>query len=614
MTVTLANDNTNHRSTWQIAISVETAAYVILFLAALGLRWIQLGAAPLGEREARQAIAAWSLITPEAHGVGSIESPLVFAGAAIGLGIASATNAAARFVPMLGGLALTFSPLLFRHRLGRVPALFSVLLLAISPIGIMTARRVDGAGLSMLGIVLALAALDAYFKTRQRRLIWLVGIALGVAILADYGAFVALLVIPLGVGFAVLTDEEDQLTGEVLRESAQSLPWGALVAGLVSTLLILGTLFFLAPNGLGAAADQLERFAVGLVRRQPGVSYLGLVLVLYEPFVLLFGLIGAWLTSQSAEPWRRFLAGWGFIALLASLVYPGALPGHGLWSMVPLAVLAGLAVDALLNMEHTGPAWAAWVYAVGFVALIALIFAQITLYLQPSHRTLTIPSDVPPDQALFTIAPNLLLAILFCILQLFLWMMVAAMWQSRTAWKGLGLGLLLLGFLIPVGQSGSLAFSRPDSPYEPFNVSPAQPALDKLVETAEQVGELAVGQPHEASMTVQASPDGALAWALHDFKDLTFTSHSSPTVDTIMVITPADGADPALGSNYVGQDFVIERRWTPRGLPVLDYIRWVVYRTSSKPPEEMRVILWIREDIYRLVPAGGTLPVRDNGE
>jgi hypothetical protein len=76
-------------------------------------------------------------------------------------------------------------------------------------------------------------------------------------------------------------------------------------------------------------------------------------------------------------------------------------------------------------------------------------------------------------------------------------------------------------------------------------------------------------------------------------------------VQSVMVITPADGVDPALGSNYVGQDFTIVRWWTPSGLTPSGFLRWVLYRSADTPPGTERVILWVREDVYRLVPSSG---------
>jgi len=607
--VTVATVEAEPRAARYIAVSVETLVYLAILSVAFLLRFIRLGDAPLNEWEARQAFAAWHLLSPETAGTGEVISPLVFAGAVVSFALAGAVNAVARLVPMLGGMGLVLSPLLFRHRLGRLPTLLTVLFMALSPVGVAVSRRLDGAGLAMLALVLMLAALDSYGTTKNRQGALLIGVMLGLALLADYGSLVVLIAMLLGVGFMLLTDDEDRPASVALHDLVRHFPWGMMIVGLMGTIALLGTLFFLHPAGLGAVADQLARFVNGLVHPPAEVTFVGLVLALYEPMLILFGIVGAWLASQSSEPWQRFLAGWGVAALLVSLLYRGALPQHALWSVTPLAALAAVTAARLLDSphrQHEGPQWAVWAHAAGVVALITMTAVNVSQYLR-APRMLVWPPTASLQQATFQIPSNLILAGLWLILLLVLWLTIAGIWGGRPALRGLGLGLLLIGLLASVGQSGALAFTRATSPFEPANYEPSQPALNQLVRTAEQVGNFAVGSPRDVSLTVQAAPDGALAWALRDFTNLTFVEQVNPTIDSVMVIAPAEDSTPALGSNYVGQDFVIARRWSPVGMSGRQAITWIFYREAGTPAAETRVILWVREDVYRLVQAGGTL-------
>jgi hypothetical protein len=72
-----------------------------------------------------------------------------------------------------------------------------------------------------------------------------------------------------------------------------------------------------------------------------------------------------------------------------------------------------------------------------------------------------------------------------------------------------------------------------------------------------------------------------------------------------MVITTIGETNPALGSNYVGQDFVVESSWRPRQLSAAQLISWLIYRTADTPVNETRVILWVRNDVYMLIPNEG---------
>lgn len=581
------------------ALSIETLAYLMIILIALGMRWIRLGDTPLGALEAEQAVAAWHTISADAPGQGVIRSPLTLAGMALSFAVASPTNAAARFVPMLGGLALALSPLLFRKYLGRGPALIASLLLAVSPGAVAASRQVTGVSFSMLGLILALAAFERYFTQQKRGWLAAAGAAMAIGLVADFGTPAGLLTILIGAGFMLLTDEEELFNLKALPAQLNSIPWRFFLIGLLVTILVTSTLLFLLPGGLAAAANQLGRFVNGLAYHIEGVPYLGLVLGTYELPLLVLGLTGAWLASQSVEPRLRLLAGWGIAGVAACLIYPGAQPEHALWAVVPLALLAGYLAWDLLAAEDPAPAWGVIVLVAAVLALSGMLFASLSRFLV-APRVLNFANDAATTGAQTGLSLDLILLILWIILLGIIWLTAASVWSTQTAWRGYGLGFLTLGLLVMAGQSAQMAFSRPGSPYEPLNLLPAQPGLSLLVDTAEEISELASGYEHDAAISIQASADGTLAWAMRDFNNLTYIEQVDPYVQSPMVITPADADYPALGSNYVGQDFVIIAQWTPAELPAREVIKWLLYREAATQPRQERVILWVREDIYRL--------------
>ncbi len=604
--MTTSQPITSNAGRLEVHVRVEVLAWVLVALMALGLRAISLGAAPLDDAEAAQAMAAWHLVSPTASGGGVIGSPLLFGGAALAFALTGATNAGARFLPMLAGVLLALSPLLFRQRLGRFPALTASLLLAISPTAVGASRRVDGVGLSMLVLVLALAAADRFLSGRGRGYAALAGAALGAALLADFGTPAALLSLLLGVAFAIFTDEEDRLTRDRLQALAADVPWGRAALGMALVVALGGTLLFIAPVGLGSAADQITRFLRGLTQPTPGVTYLGAQLLLYEPGLLLFGLVGAWLASQSMEPGQRFLAGWAVAGVFVALLYRGAQPPDGLWAVVPLAALAGMAAGDLLEMTTDGPAWGVWAETAGAIALLAMMFASLSQYLRAPH---SLPlSQNAAGQLAVSLPLDLILVTLWAGLFVILWLTMSSLWGQATAWRGMGQAALIIAAGLALGQSGTLAWVRATSPFEPFNAAPGQPALDRLRDTAAQIGELSVGDRYDVPITMQTDPSGAVAWALRDFRVATYVDHVDPTVDAVLVVTPVEGADPALGSSYVGQAFVTTRSWSAGGLSVPDAIRWILYRSAPNQPAEQKVILWVREDVFRLTQAGGQAP------
>jgi hypothetical protein len=587
------------------AISYETLTYLVLYLMAIGIRWISLGTTPLSAVEAPQALAAWRLLNPDAPWVGAVDSPLIFLGEILSLSIAPNSNAAARFLPMIGGVGLVVAPLAFRQRLGRLPTLLATLFLALSPVAVTTSRQVGGVGLSILGMIAALSALGSYLHVHHQRSVLLCGAALGLALVADFAALLILLALLAGALFAWFTDDEEQISPETLNQALDGFPWLIFGAGLGGTILIVSTAFFLDPRGLGAAADLLGRFVAGITTRPSESAYAGLALGLYEPVLLLFGLYGAWLASQSEQPWKRFIAGWGVTVVLFTFIYPGATPGHALWSVVPLSVLAALTVEALLEAGSEAPRWQIMVLVALTVAFLAMSFASLIHHIR-EPRFFMLPGGAGPEGASFSVPINLTFTILWVFLLVSTWLTAASLWRPQVAMSGVGLSLLVIGLTLSAGQSAALSFSRSANPFEPLHTSPAQPEIDIMVQTAEEISERSTGTSNDATITLQVDRQGVVAWAFRGFPNSTAVAYTDPTIDSIMVITSGDESNPALGSNYVGQDFVVERGWQPRQLSAAQLISWLIYRKADTPVDETRVILWVRNDIYMLIPNEGS--------
>jgi len=578
-------------------VHTETMVAMVIVLVALGVRAASLGIHPLSAAEADQAIAAWRLVDTSAPGSGVVASPLIYAGMALSFMLGGLTDAAARVIPMLAGLGLVLAPLLFKKHIGLPAALAAMVWLALSPTAVYASRTVNGTGLALLTMVLGVVAVRSALDGSRQALLW-AGTALAGALLADYGTMLIFISMAMGFGFTVLTDDEGVFTRSFIREALAELGWKHGIAGFLGTLLLLGTLFFIDPSALGTAANQITRFLGGIIHPIPAAPYLGFTLSLYEWPILVFGLIGAWRSSLAESPWQRFLAGWSIAALLLSLLYRGALPVHALWAVVPLSLLAGTTVVRIFTLRQEGPRWVAPGLAAVTLALCAMVFSSIMLHLRGARSFTTsavIPADFPVD---------LILAGLWVSLLFILSLTVFITWGSGPTLRGLGSAALILGLAVNAGTSVRLAFTEPGSPFLLLNVAPAQSNLTLLVSTSRDIGDLTLGSATQIPIAVQGKPEGALAWALRDFLDVTYMSRVDPTVNTMLAITPAGAEEPALGSSYVGQDFVIGRSWSPAGQSLKGFVLWLFLGQGETQSQADRVILWVREDVYRLSVGG----------
>src|SRR5688572_8516528 len=105
------------------ALTLEAFLYGLIFAAALALRFLHLGAHPLNDLEAREAL----IVLGHLHGAGDAalgpQSPAYFFFTFISFLLSGASDATARSGPALAGAALVLVPALFRERLGRGAAL-----------------------------------------------------------------------------------------------------------------------------------------------------------------------------------------------------------------------------------------------------------------------------------------------------------------------------------------------------------------------------------------------------------------------------------------------------------------------------------------------------------
>src|SRR5512133_155871 len=172
-------------------LKYESWLYGLAFLIALGLRMVQLGAAPLTDSEARLALQALHIANGAHPPLGP--QPAYILLTSILFKVIDNTNFLARFFPAIMGSAMVFTPFLFRERLRPRPAMILALLFAIDP-GLVALSRLSG------GTILAVSfALFAWGMWIHRRLV-LAGIFTGLALLSGPSIWMGL----VGFGLAWL--------------------------------------------------------------------------------------------------------------------------------------------------------------------------------------------------------------------------------------------------------------------------------------------------------------------------------------------------------------------------------------------------------------------------
>ncbi|MFQ6057476.1 MAG: flippase activity-associated protein Agl23 [Anaerolineae bacterium] len=584
--------------------TVEVALYLLLLIVAAALRLYGLGARPLQAEEAQQAMAAWRFYQGQLQGPEGY-SPLLFYGDLLTFLLFGAGDFQARLLPALLGIALVGLPCLLRRWLGfglssaegRAGALATAALLALSPSALFFSRALaEETAVAACSLAL-LAALLGYLEERQpHHLYWGAG-ALALMLTAGSAAYTFLfllvtffLILALAARFGAGAEAWARVVAawRELRGDREVLVRGAGLFGAV--FLLASTGFLLNFGGLQAS---LDLFAAWLGRFWtpsggfPWTDYLQILL--YEPLILIFGLVSAayflWQlrtapregtpSSLIPHPFSLFLIYWFVGSLILYTLARGKSPAMILPILLPLTLLAGTAIGRLL--EEVGEA-ASWAREGLFLGLSLPISGYALL------------------QSAFYVSfgeSRYLLLTLAALLSLIGLVVLFWMWAGPgAALRGGGLTLFIALAVLMVHSTWHLNYLGRSEPRELLLPQPTSPQVVRMVETLEKLSLDREGDPHSLAITAEASLEPLLGWYLRDFSHVAFRTRIASPPGTPVVIVSAESEPPPLG-DYIGQRFRLRSLWEPAGLKGRDLARWLFYRQVPNLAQPYDMILYV---------------------
>ncbi len=569
----------NHR------IPREPLFYFIAFLLALGLRFVGLGKLPLTDFE-----AGWAL---QSLGVAQGADPALGPGPAYVLltsilfYVFGSSDFLARFWPALAGSLLVFVPYLFRQRLKPRAALILAFFLAIDP-GLVAASRMAGG--PILAVLFLMLAWAMWSQARPQR----AGVFAALTLLSGPAAWAGLLGLLLtwmilqGLerpsssksSTAVLPPlPDEQVQPETPPQKTEN--WKAAVFPFLATLLLGGSLLFLAPGGLSAWAGALPAYLKGWVTPS-GVpaGRLLFALVVYQPLALLFGLVA--LLAGWWQGRRRVirLGLWFAIALFLALAHPARQVIDLVWAVVPLWALAAEELSRHLDFPQEDRLELIGVF---FFTVLLLVFAWLDL---AGLVWTGLPSQQGSVRIWLFIGSLVLL-----IVSLFL---VAFGWSRPIARLGGVWGTAVVLAYYTLGVAWGATGLRTPGGVELWANDRAVAHADLLAQTADDISEWSVGQDYAQPVTVLLADSPSVLWTLRNHAPRPVTS-LDPASAPPLVVTPAQDS-LNLAAAYRGQDFVW--RQTPLWDVLLptDWLRWYFFR--DMPMESEAIVLWARDDLF----------------
>ena len=595
----------------------ESILYVIAFVLAVALRFIQLGALPLSDIEAKWALQALNVAQGTRPLLGP--QPVYILPTSILFFLFGTSNFLARFIPALTGSALILVPFLFRLRLKSIPGLLLAFFLALDPGLISLSRQ---AGSLMPALTFLLFAWVLWWAKKPRA----AGIFAGLALLSGPAVWAGI----LGVGLAWVlrrtmettpagargenevaamasnTDgttspkvtvsprrEADQVVESLHSENLKT----ALIYGGV-TILLAGTMFLLSPNGLSAWLNALPVYLSGWA--QPSGVPAGRLLIaplVYQPLAWLFGLasvVRGWVQRRKRH---IRLSLWMLAALLVASFYPARQVGDLAWTLVPLWALAALELS-----KHTRIFLEECREVAGMAVLIFILltfawldYAGIALDpLNPANLTsnavqvggTVLFNRLPPTRYVLLISVLLLLVVSV--------VMVAMGWSARTARLGSVWGLTAALGIYSLGMAWSATGLRTPDGWELWwpDERPAQANL--LLETVNEQSEWSTGDATSQDVTLLDIDSPALEWLLRGRSLNKVSELELEQAPAIVISSQIDALNLPIA--YRGQDFSWRREpfWEIAG--IYEWIKWSVFR--DLPYETETVIVWVRNDLF----------------
>lgn len=576
--------------------SLETLLYAALFVLALAVRLYGLGERPLLDVEAREALTVFQFLRglPELH---IPHSPAYFFFTYLNFLVLQPSELAARLAPALFGAGFAaLVPWAFRAQLGRGPALLTAALFSFSGTLIATSRLADGLMLTLAALGLTLILAHQFFKTEAVG--WLIGaaVALGVAVAGGPSFFMAL-ALALMVSVALFRTQVGQTASEVWSriQPQQRTFWLALAL----SVLVVSTVGLLYRSGLGALGASLTNWFAGFVPTETSrdVLIVPLAMWVYEPLILIFGLIGAWRAFRNQEVLGQGLAAWAIVALIFLLFYSGRTPADATWLVMALGPLAARTIFALVS-EHWMQEEYALVTALSAVLLMLLGFAFVYLMRFANQLNFTGPLETATFDIWFTSLRELGLTLLAVALCVVVALLFGFGWSRSAAITGSTVVAAFALFCLSLSAAWGLVQPRAIEDVELWALESTSTDTQRLVRVLTDISNFSVGQEREVEVVVQAAPDGAVAWALRDFVKAKFITQLDAFIASPVVVAPESQQDPTLGSAYLGQGFTLYERWRPDNLLLHEQLKWLLTRRA--PLEASRYVLWVRQDVQQL--------------
>ena len=563
---------------WKKPFTLEHGLYTLALAIALGIRFVNLGALSLTDFEAGYALEALNI----SNGLPGVlqSNPAYTHLTTVLFFILGGANFWARFWPALAGVCLVLAPWFLRERIGRLPALVLAFGLALDP-GMNAISRLAGG--PMLAISFLVLAGVLWWNKRPIP----AGIFAGLGILSGPAAWFGLLGFFLAQGLFRLLPEkfiprqelgEDETgldsSGNRKVMLKEALSWG------IGTLLVLGSLLAISPQGLAAFVRSFLEFASGWWQPS-GIPFWRVLLALpaYEALPLLFGLIQLIMGFIHKDGISIRLSIWLLVSILLVVIYPGRQVYDLCWALVPLWLLAAMQLGRHFIFSQANR----WVVGGTITALfILLVLAWLTL-----TRISTFDPASTDVRLQWLFLGGILLVIVISLI------MVGSGWSFREAKLGGTWGALIPLILFTIGAATGAAGLRDPRTIELWNPEPRLGRSELVLKVINEISFINTGFEEALPIQLIGVDSPALEWLFHKWEVETSNVFDPVLAPQVIITSQLDELN--LTSEYRGEPIVWREvgSWDEAGFS--SWLKWFLYR--QMPVSQEKIVLWVRSDL-----------------
>lgn len=559
-------------------ITIEFLIYLIIFIIGVMLRFLNLGAVPLSDYEARIALDGLNLAL---NNDVIMASDQVFHANVLGVlfYIFGSSIFVSRFISALIGSFFILLPALFRQYFDRKALLILSFWLAISPTFVSLSRQIDSSLLMIFSLTLAY-----YLLVRNKPIMSTIFFI--ISLLSGKFFFWTLLLLGLTILYITLFIKDKSTIKTKLKSIFSHGSWKTTFFWLLFFYVLVSTFGLIFPNQFNGVGRGLASFLSSISGEVTGLSMSDLVrsIFFYEIAVILVGTIGlVWIFRKNQTAGLAILGVITINIIMIIIVSEKSLAGL-VFLILPLMIAGSFFFSRFLFVKNENKGKILSVTLIAFSLIVFISLAFISMFTNPNQSL-----DQTNTGILFIVAGFALI----------IGAGILAGWA--ISWEIAGRSALILMisvlFIYTVSAMWNASTLRIPFQNEILRIDKVPIQEDLLINTIEDHSGWNYGQKNKARILVVDNSDPSLVWALRGFTEVSYLNYV-PVDEPFDIIITGNNQELEQSDSFRGQEFLWKSTPAWNMMDLRETTSWVLTRRAQQDLiSQESLIVWVRNSL-----------------